>query len=556
MKKLFALLAALVLAASCLILAGAEEAGGLKQDVLVLFTSDVHCGIDQNFGYAGLQQVRDSAVAAGQHVVLVDDGDSIQGESIGIMTRGQADIELMNALGYDLAAPGNHEFDYGMERFMELAELAEFPYVSCNFRKKGELVFEPYVIKEFDGVKLAFVGATTPYTLVSSTPRYFQDEQGRYIYDFTQGGDGSEFYSAVQRAVNDARAEGASYVFLVAHLGNEASCQPFTYADVIEHTAGIDAILDGHSHDTDKVVMKNEAGENVIRQACGTKMAGIGWLRISAKDGSVDTGLYTWNNDVPAAELLGIDNELDRLVNEKTADIYARLAEVIATANVDLTIDDPEAVDASGTPVRIVREAETNLGDLCADAVRWAAGAQIGITNGGSVRLGLSKGDITLKDIVGVYPFGNRVVMIEATGQQILDALEWGARVVPEENGAFLHCSGMTYEIHTYIRHSCTSDPNGLFAGVTGDYRVRNVRVNGEPLDLNATYTVAGQAYSLLDHGDGQAAFDGAKLLWEAEDLDFMVLMNYIRDALGGVIGDGYENPYGQERIVAVETAP
>jgi len=556
MKKLFALLVALVLAASCLALAGAEEAEGLKQDVLVLFTSDVHCGVDQNFGYAGLQQVRDSAVAAGQHVVLVDDGDAIQGESIGIMTRGEADIELMNALGYDAAAPGNHEFDYGMERFLELAELAEFPYISCNFRKNGELVFAPYVIKEFDGVKIAFVGATTPETLVSSTPRYFQDEQGRYIYDFTQGGDGSEFYSAVQRAVNDARAEGASYVFLVAHLGNEASCQPFTYADVIEHTSGIDAVLDGHSHDTDKVVMKNEAGVDVIRQACGTKMAGIGWLRISAEDGSVDTGLYTWNNDVPAPELLGIDNELGRLVEEKTSDIYALLSKVVATANVELTIDDPEAVDASGTPVRIVREAETNLGDLCADAARWASGAQIGFVNGGSIRHGLPKGEITLKDVMGVYPFGSRVVMVEATGAQILDALEWAARVVPEENGAFLHCSGLTYEIHTYVKHSCTSDPNGVFAGVLGDYRVQNVMVDGEPLDLDATYTVAGQAYLLVDHGDGQAAFDGAKLVWESDGLDYLILADYIRDGLGGVIGEGYENPYGQERIVAVETAP
>ena len=425
MRKLFAMLVALVMAASCLGLAVAEETAGLKQDVLVLFTSDVHCGVDQNFGYAGLQQVRDAAVAAGQHVMLVDDGDSIQGEAIGILTRGQADIELMNALGYDAAAPGNHEFDYGMERFLELAKQAEFPYISCNFRRYGELVFEPYIIKEFDGVKLAFVGATTPETLVSSTPTYFQDGEGRYIYDFTQGGDGSEFYAAVQRAVNDARAEGASYVFLVAHLGNEAACQPFTYADVIEHTSGIDAILDGHSHDTDKVVMKNEVGVDVIRQACGTKMACIGWLRISAQDGSVDTGLYTWNNNVPAPELMAIHNELDRLVDDKTADINKRLAEVIGTAKVALTIDDPEAVDAIGRPVRIVREAETNLGDLCADAVRWASGAQIGIINGGSVRLGLPKGDITLKDVMGVYPFGNSVLMIEATGQQILDALEW-----------------------------------------------------------------------------------------------------------------------------------
>ena len=555
-QRLFALVLTLLMGL-CVALAGmavaeAPEEAGLKQDVLVLFTSDVHCGVDQNFGYAGLQAVRDAAVAAGDHVLLVDDGDSIQGESIGVMTRGQADIELMNALGYDVVIPGNHEFDYGMERFFELVDMAEFPYISCNLRKDGELVFDPCIIKEFDGVKIAFVGATTPETLTSSTPRYFQDDEGNFIYDFTQGGDGSEFYSAVQKAVDDARADGADYVFLMAHLGDEAACRPYTYADVIEHTTGLDALLDGHSHDTGKVIMKNAAGQNVIRQACGTKMACIGWLRISAADGSVNTGLYTWNNDVPVPELLGIDNEMSRLVAEKTADIYARLSEVIGTSNVDIVINDPVAEDASGAPVRIVRAAETNLGDLCADAVRAATGAQIGLVNGGNMRMGFPKGGITMKDVMGVFPFGNRYMMIEATGQQILDALEWGARVVPEENGAFLHCSGMSYEINVGVTSGCITDDNGQFAGVEGDRRVQNVLVDGEPLDPNATYTVAGLSYAMIDHGDGQTAFDGAELLFESEDLDSQMLADYIRDTLGGVVGEGYENPYGQERIVAV----
>lgn len=546
-----------ILLAVLLVLAGfsvhAEQAPALARDVLVLFTSDVHCGMDQNFTYVGLKAIRDAAKDAGEHVLLVDNGDSVQGESLGVLTQGMADIELMNAVGYDLAIPGNHEFDYGMERFYELVGAADFPYISCNFRKDGALVFEPYKVFEFDGVKIGIVGATTPETLVSSKPRYFQDGAGNYIYDFSQGGDGSDFYAAVQRAVDGARAEGAQYVLLMGHLGNEASVIPYTYADVLAHTTGIDAMLDGHSHDTEKVVMKNKDGENVVRQACGTKLAGIGWLRISASDGSVDTGLYTWNNDVSAPELLGLWNSMSVELARATDDIKAQLSEVVGTANVDLIISDPEAVDDSGTPVRIVRSAETNLGDLCADAFRAASGADVAFANAGSMRSGLSKGEITLDDAMRVYPFGDHIMLVEVTGQQILDALEWGARAVPSENGGFLQTSGLTYEIHTYIESGCVKNDDGMFAGVNGEYRVKNVMVGGEPLDLGKTYKLAALGFTMVEHGDGFTAFDGAEILWTSEKTDVEMLIDYIRDDLGGVIGEGYENPYGQERIVAVE---
>ena len=555
MKKLLTLILC-ILIALCAAGALAEGAGGLTQDVLVLFTSDVHCGVDQNFGYAGLQAVRDAAVARGDHVLLVDNGDAIQGESIGLLTFGGASIKLMNALKYDIAIPGNHDFDYGADRFLKLAELAEFPYICCNLRKDGELIFPPYLIREFDGMKIAFVGATTPTTITTSTPRFFQDDEGRFIYDFDQDLSGAKLCADIQAAVDDARGEGADYVFLMAHLGNTGTSQPYTYADVVEHVAGLDAVLDGHSHDTDKVVMKDASGREVVRQACGTKMACIGWLRISAKDGSVDTGLYTWDNDVPAPELLGIDNALSRLVDRETFAVRALLSGIVGTANVELTISDPVAKDETGRPLRLVRRTETNLGDLCADAIREASGADIAVECGGNVRVNIRKGEITVNDCLNVLPFGNHLVKLEVTGQQILDALEWGVRMTPEENGAFLQCSGMTYEIDMRIESSCTWDENGMFTGVAGDYRVRNVKVHGEPLEPDRLYTIASQDYSLLDHGDGLTAFDGAKLLWVSEDLDYTYLVSYIRDTLGGVIGEGYENPYGQERIIAIEAAP
>ena len=240
-------------------------AEGLEKDVVVLFTSDVHCGVDQGFGFVGLKAIKTQLEREGCHVLLVDNGDAVQGGPLGLLTQGAGMIEMMNQMGYDIAIPGNHDFAYGMERFLSLTEAATFPFVSCNFNHEGELVFPPYVIREFDGVKLAFVGVTTPQTLYTSTPRYFQDETGRFIYGFMQGGDGAELCAAVQSAVDDARAEGADYVILQGHLGYNAAAKPYTYADVLEHTTGIDAMLDGHSHDKDKVAVKNLEGREVTR---------------------------------------------------------------------------------------------------------------------------------------------------------------------------------------------------------------------------------------------------------------------------------------------------
>lgn len=554
MKRILGLILALLMLVGGVACAESAQPA-LEKDVVVLFTSDVHCGIDQGFGYAGLVAIRSSMEAAGNHVLLVDNGDSIQGEPIGTMTTGEALIELMNTVGYDIAVPGNHEFDYGMERFLELTGKASFPYISANFNKNGELVFAPYVIKEFDGVKIAFVGVTTPKTITSSTPKYFQDEEGDFIYGFMQDETGEKLYAAVQSAVDAARAEGAAYVVVLGHLGNEDSCSPWTYADVIANTTGIDALLDGHSHDTDQVEMLNKDGETVLRSACGTKMAGVGCLRIG-KDGKISTDLFLWNNSVAAPELLGIRNDVYTAVKTAQDALKEKLSEVVARTAVELTINDPVATKDDGSPIRIVRRAETNLGDLCADAYRDQSGAQIAFVNGGGVRVSIKEGDITLNDILKVHPFGNAMCVIEATGAQILDALEWGARAVPSENGGFLQVSGLTYEIHTYIESSAKADENTMFAGVEGEYRVKNVMVGGEPLDPEKTYTLASHNYMLKNGGDGYSMFKGCKLLQDEVMLDNQVLINYITGTLEGVVGEQYAEPYGEGRIVAVEEKP
>ena len=553
-KRALAFLLALVLLAALGISAGAEGSERTG-DVVILYTSDVHCGVDKGFGYAGLQAIREYLTAQGNDVILVDDGDNIQGEPIGTMTKGELPLELMNTMGYDVAIPGNHEFDYGVEQFLSLAEKADFPYISCNFNKEGDLLFDRYVIKEAGGTKIAFVGVCTPETLTSSTPRYFQDEDGNFIYGFLQDETGETLYSAIQSSIDDARAEGAEYVIVLGHLGNYLGSAPYNYADVISHITGFDALLDGHSHDTEQVTMKDKDGHEVIRSACGTQLSSIGWCRIAA-DGKVTAGLYNWNNEESAPVLLGLKNDMSKAVDKAMDELGKELKTVVAKTAVDLTIYDPVAIDMNGAPVRMVRRAETNLGDLCADAYREQSGADIGMIIGGGVRVSIPAGSVTLNDILRVHPFGNEMTVIEVTGQQILDALEWGAHTVPGEFGGFLQVSGLSYEIHTYIDSTCFEDENGYFAGIEGERRVKNVLVGGEPIDPEATYTVASVDYTLLDHGDGYTMFDGAKVVQDRVKLDNQVLIDYIVEALGGIVGEEYEDPLGQGRIVIVEEAP
>ena len=552
MKKLLAVFLALIMLLS---FATAEEAAepALTKNLVILYTSDVHCGIEQGWGYAGLYAVKEY-YAADNYVMLVDDGDAIQGEPIGTMTKGEGIIDIMNAVGYDLAIPGNHEFDYGMDNFLALTEKADFQYLSCNFNKEGELVFAPYAIKEFDGVKFAFIGVTTPMTLRSSTPRYFMDENGNFIYGFMQDETGEQVYAAVQKAVDDARAEGAKYVIVMAHMGNEAECSPWMYSDVIANTTGIDVWLDGHSHDFDQVVMQDKDGKDVVRSACGTKLGSIGVLTFGA-EGFVSAGLMSWDQSIAAPALFGLQNAGADAVKAETAELDEVLQTVVAKTAVDLYINDPTEVTEEGKPIRIIRRAETNLGDLCADAYLDQSGeADIAFVNGGGIRVQLNAGDLTLNNILTVHPFGNSLTVIEVTGQQVLDALEWSVHSLPGEFGGFDQVAGLTFEYDATIESPVIEDDSKMFAGVddTKERRVRNVLVGGEPLDPEKTYKLASHDYQLLNNGDGYTMFAGAKVLQESVKLDNQVLIDYITETQGGVVGEGYDNPYGQGRIVSV----
>ena len=505
------------------------------KDIVILYTNDAHCGIEDGMGYQGLSAAKHALLAAGNKVLLVDNGDAVQGDTIGTLSKGEYIIDIMNKLGYDVATPGNHEFDYGMDQFNRLVEKADFDYISCNFVDKDEkAVLKPYVIKDVDGVKIAFVGISTPKTITTSTPTYFQDDEGNYIFGFMQDQTGEKLYAAVQSAVDAARKEGAKYVIAMAHLGIEADCQPWTSSDVIVNTSGIDAVLDGHSHSTivgDMV--KNKEGKEVILTSTGTKLANIGCLTISA-DGKISSTLI--NDDGVGETISEIKEGYEEMVNT-----------VVASTKVELTTNDPV------TGERMVRRQETNLGDLCADAYRAMSGADVAFVNGGGIRVSIPEGDITYGQIIAVHPFGNEMCVIEATGQQIMDALEMGARNAPGECGGFLQVSGLTYEIDLNVESTVEINADGMFTGVSGDYRVKNVKVGGEPIDLGKTYTLASHNYMLKSAGDGMAMFQGCNLLQDSVMIDNQVLINYIVDVLGGVVGDEYADPYGQGRITVIE---
>ena len=553
MKRLLGLLLALALLLGC---AAAEEAAApeMQKDLVVLYTSDIHCGIDQNWGYATLFAMKEQ-YAKDNYVLLVDNGDHIQGEPVGTMTTGEAIIDIMNTVGYDIAIPGNHDYDYGMDRFLELTKKANFPYISCNFNKEGELVFAPYIIKEFDGVKIAFVGVTTPMTLRSSTPKYFMNDKGEFIYGFMEDDAGQKLYSAVQKAVDDARGEGANYVILMAHLGNAAECSPWRYDQVVGNTNGIDVVLDGHSHDLEQTTVKNKDGADVPRSAVGYKFNSIGVMTLT-KDGKISTSPIDCDAKPGVPAQLGLENEGSKAVADATETLDEKLKEVVAKTSVDLIINDPEAKTSDGKPVRIIRQAETNLGDLCADAYRdQAGGTDIAFVNGGGIRASISAGDITLNDILSVHPFGNMLTVIEVTGQQVLDALEWSVHSLPGEFGGFLQVSGLSFEYDATIDTPVVEDEKKMFDHVddSKERRVRNVKVGGEDLDPAKTYSLASYDYHLLNNGDGYTMYKGAKVLQESVKLDNQVLIDYITQTLSGVVAEGYEKPYGQERIVSVK---
>ena len=548
---------------------------GDKSDVTILYTNDVHTYIDKQspkLTYAAIADLKQSYQDAGKDVLLVDAGDHVQGTAYGSMDEGASIIKLMNAAGYDVATPGNHEFDYGMDRAKAIMKEADFPYLSCNWVDLRTTLRVLPSVKVFvrGGRRIAFVGVTTPETFTKSTPAYFMDKaQRKYIYDIQGGEDGKKLYDAVQKAIDKAKLL-ADVVIGLGHLGVDPSSSPWTSEEVIAHTSGFDAFIDGHSH----TVMENKqvqdaSGKAVTLTQTGSYFANVGEMTIAA-DGTITTKLIPTHEGMDAgiaAMQTGWVNTVDDMLGEK-----------IAVGDSDFYVSDP------ATGKRRIRSAETNLGDFVADGIYTYFNeveklhCDVAIMNGGGIRADVPAGDWTFKTCKQISPFGNVACLMSVTGKQIQDALEFAARFAGEggkENGGFLQVAGATYEIHTDIPNTVQTDEKNVWIGsATGTPRVQNVKIYDKasgsylPLDPGATYALAGMNYTLRNLGDGFAMFDGAELIKDYVSEDYLVMSTYAMifdgaDAAGlphlssansplaaypGYLLN-YEQPYGAGRI-------
>ena len=602
MKKCRSLLLTLFVAAGILGGMGSLQSLAADQDIVILFTNDIHCGVNDNIGYAGVALYKKEMLKETPYVTLVDAGDAVQGAPLGTLSEGEDIVAIMNEMGYEFVIPGNHEFDYKMPQFMRLASLLNCGYYSANFTDaSGNRIFAPYKLFQYGDTKLAMVGVTTPESFTKSTPVYFQDEAGNYIYGFSEDETGEKLYAAVQDAVDSARNEGAEIVILVGHLGRNYVTERWSSESVLANTTGIDAMIDGHSHEEYTTTVKNKNGEDVLLAQTGTKLQSLGKLVISPDD-SIRAELV---REIPAAQELSgtyvvqrgdslsriakrelgdeaawrelyhlnrsrikdpdriptglqltlpgssVVNEAGRNIDPATQDFInsiesqfnETLKTVIGQSSVDLTVNDPD------TGLRAIRSRETNLGDLTADAYRAVTGADVAFSNGGGIRSDIPAGQITYRDALNVFPFGNSVCMVEATGQQIRDALEMGVRNLPEETGGFQQVSGMSFTVDTSIPSGVELDEKGNFVRVNGSYRVQDLMIGGKPVDLSAVYKVASHNYMLLSGGDGMTMFTGCNVLMRDITTDVDALYTYINQDLGGVIGEEYADPRGQGRI-------
>lgn len=580
---LITVLTALAILSGC----GKKKAAG--EEVTIVYTNDVHSYIDNvvkdSDGNVTGDGLRFSKIAAmvsdmreeGRNVLLVDAGDEIQGDIYGAMDEGQTIIKIMEATGYQVATFGNHEFDYGSTAFLKMAETSAYPYISCNFHSTdgSDTIFSKSKIFDIGGRKIAFVGISTPETITSSTPTYFQNEKGEFIYTIDGIKDPKDLYKSVQAAIDEVKNE-ADFVIALGHVGVglDEKNMGISSEDIINNVSGLDAFIDGHSHTTmEGEMIKDKSGKDVILTQTGSYLNAVGVMRISS-EGELSTELV---KDYDRE-----DETVSKLENDWIQDIENQMSEKIGVLDTMLYTQNPDDENQ-----RLIRARELNLGDFVADSIYWFLGdmleldCDIVLHNGGGLRTFIEAGDVTYMSAKKVSPFGNMVCIISATGQQIVDALEMGANVIgewdeekngPAENGGFLQVAGLSYAIDASIPSSVETDENGLFVAVNGDYRVKDVKVYNrdsgqyDPIDLNKEYQLGGINYILRNDGNGLCMFAGDKLTVDYVGQDYVILAEYIKnftkdgdyprintknsplsDYKGYLID--YENPFGAGRI-------
>ena len=564
MRKLLSILCSVLLIVLLSIPVSAANAEK-SNDIVILYTNDTHANIDSPLSFDTIGALKKNLEKEYRYVLLVDAGDHLQGTAFGSMDQGASVLQLMNKAGYDLATPGNHEFDYGMDTFLERVREAEFPYLSCNLYHqengvRGENLLESFQAYHFGKEIVAFIGITTPETIVKSTPAYFQDENGNFCYGISGGENGQALYDDVQFAVDVIRRAGATKVIAVGHLGDDPSSSPWTSEDLIAHVSGLDAFIDGHSHSEVNGKRVLDANEDaVLLTQTGEYLNNVGIMIIDYETGEIQSDLIACEDILKtvknkdgtessvvsghrlASELYSgpewvNDYTISSLKNQWINKVNQKLKQKIGESQVVL---DNYAEDGT----RLVRKQETNTGDFAADALYFLfdqmdLNVDAAIVNGGGIRNQAISGTINYKTCKDIHTFGNVACLQNVTGQQLLDALEWGARFAgsDQECGGFLQVSGIRYQIDTDWPDSTQKDENGMWiGGPTGGYRVHDVMVydretdSWKPLDLQETYRLAGYNYTLRNSGDGYNMFSSAVNVVDYVMEDYMVLANYVQ---------------------------
>ena len=587
-SRILCIVLAVLMAVVCLPLGALAEQETRSDNIVILYTNDVHSYIDGPLSYDVIAAVKQELQKQYQHVLLADAGDHVQGTAYGSMDKGKSIVSLMNAAGYDVATFGNHEFDYGVAGCFDVISWADYPYVSCNFYQqeqgvRGENVVEGYTLFGCGDQKIAFVGISTPETLEKSTPAYFQNEKGEYIYGVSGITNPEDLAKDVQSAIDAAKAQGATKVIGLGHLGDDPSSTPHTSEETIARLSGLDAFIDGHSHSTIRgKEVKDKDQNTVVLTQTGEYFTRIGMMVINPTTGEITTDFIECVGDVESGYTLSSalyqgkevlrDPAVSTLKNQWMEEIDERLGQVIGSAKVTLN-----NYDEQGN--RLVRLQSTNSGDFAADALYYlfddmGLDVDLAVMNGGGVRNQAITGNITYKICKDMHPFGNVACLLTVSGQQILDMLEWSSRNVGiAEDGSFLHGAGVTYKINTAIDCTVTADEMDMWvAGPSGEYRVHDVKIydketnTWQPLDLTAKYNLAGYNYTLRDLGGGFAMLkDGVNVVDYVME-DYMVLAGYVQAFENGVIDAAnspllakytnmkiaYADLYGSGRIQAV----
>lgn len=503
--------------------------------IVILYDNDVHCAVD---GYAKLFALREQMEADNLYITTVSCGDFASGDIVGTVTKGEAIVDIMNRVGYDVITLGNHEFDFGMPHIISLTDELGATTVCCNLRniEHNEPLFAPYTMINYGDVDIAYLGITTTATATLVANDTFKNEAGEFIYDFSK----NTLYATTQHYIDQAIGEGADYVVALAHLGDVGQSGHANSVELISNTYGIDLLIDGHDHHTiEQQLLKNSKGEDVILTSSGTKFHNIGAITLSTEGKFSVELIPTDKADMP------VNADIQEYIEQIKTEALKAGEHVIGKTDFPLSLLGPDGK-------RIVRRGEANIGNLCADAIRYGTKAEIAMINGGGIRASIEAGDITVNDCFQVFSFNNTVCTATMSGQQILDALEFGARAVPEEVGGFLQVSGLRYDI-VMRKSPVVLDDKGMCSHIgEGKRRVEYVEVfdsesnSYKPIELDHIYTVGSFEYLVTGKGDA-GVLQYATLKEGHLGQDLQMLADYIEKALGGRISERYRKP--EDRI-------